>query len=66
MEDRRPAVVAVTATLQALAWLAVSVRLGVRYMLIKRRLGWDDSELDLDLFLIPSIPCRRTRFRPQN
>ncbi|KAK1751517.1 hypothetical protein QBC47DRAFT_417413 [Echria macrotheca] len=42
MEDRRQVVVAVTATLQSLAWLAVLVRLGVRYMLIKRRLWWDD------------------------
>ena len=53
----------VAAALQALAWLAVSVRLGVRYMLIKRRLGWDDSELDL--FPLLPIHCRRTCFRQQ-
>ena len=35
---------AVTAAFLALAWLAVSVRLGVRYTLIKRRLWWDDGE----------------------
>lgn len=46
MEDRRPAVVGVTALLQTLAWLAIAVRLGVRHMLIKRRLGWDDGEFD--------------------
>ncbi|KAK4443160.1 hypothetical protein QBC34DRAFT_213301 [Podospora aff. communis PSN243] len=51
MEDRRPVVVAVTATLQALAWLAVAVRLGVRYLIIKRRLWWDDA-----LIAIAMIP----------
>ena len=34
----------VTATLQTLAWLAILVRLGVRSMLIKRRLWWDDGQ----------------------
>jgi len=43
MEDRRPVIVGVTATLQTLAWLAILVRLGVRSMLIKRRLWWDDG-----------------------
>lgn len=42
MEDRGPTVVAVIATLQALAWLSVALRLCVRYLLIKRRLWWDD------------------------
>ncbi|KAK5652045.1 hypothetical protein OQA88_10948 [Cercophora sp. LCS_1] len=51
MEDRRPVVVGVTAALQALAWLAVAVRLGVRYMLIKRRLWWDDA-----LIVIAMVP----------
>ncbi|KAK0631528.1 hypothetical protein B0T14DRAFT_501866 [Immersiella caudata] len=51
MEDRRPVVVGVTATLQALAWLAVALRLCVRYFLIKRRLWWDDA-----LIVIAMVP----------
>jgi hypothetical protein len=44
MDDMRPAVVAVIAIFQAFSWASMGVRLCVRYFLVKRRLGWDDSK----------------------
>ena len=47
MDDMRPVVVAVIATFQALTWVSMGIRLCVRYSLIKRRVGWDDSKFPL-------------------
>ncbi|KAK3385854.1 hypothetical protein B0H63DRAFT_188443 [Podospora didyma] len=42
MDDRRPAIVAVIVTFQALSWISIALRVYVRFFLTKRRMGWDD------------------------
>jgi hypothetical protein len=56
MDDMRTAVVAVIATFQALSWASMGVRLCVRYFLVKRRLGWDDSKLHA-AFVLGRLGC---------